>query len=357
VPQQFGAPQAQPAPTVRPPAATPPTTIRPGPNTRTYRMRTGDVPRSRYGRALRHHDYSRHGLSDFEKFGLIALGAAVVGSMLSNGNRVVYNYGDRMVYRDPYGGYGLYHDDDILIRRPGAQITTEVFPDGSVLTRVVEPDGTVITTLRNRYGRVLRRHVYYPDGRSYLLFDDTRALPAPQPAALPPRSPVDIVYSPATGPDLLRAAFETRPLQPPGRAFTLQQVRSIRQVRYLVPEVEIATLAFPSGSSAVLPEQARTLATLAHVMTDMIAQNPAEVFLIEGHSDAVGDPASNLALSDARAESAALALTEYFGVPPQNLITQGYGESDLKRPVSGPDPVNRRIIVRRITELLPQPAP
>ena len=36
------------------------------------------------------------------------------------------------------------------------------------------------------------------------------------------------------------------------------------------------------------------------------------------------------ALSDRRAESVALAMTEYFGVPPENMIVQGYGESELR---------------------------
>jgi outer membrane protein OmpA-like peptidoglycan-associated protein len=57
--------------------------------------------------------------------------------------------------------------------------------------------------------------------------------------------------------------------------------------------------------------------------------NPAEVFLIEGHTDATGKAAMNLALSDRRAESVALALTEYFDIPPENMVVQGYGESEL----------------------------
>lgn len=37
----------------------------------------------------------------------------------------------------------------------------------------------------------------------------------------------------------------------------------------------------------------------------------------------------NLALSDRRAESVALALTEYFDIPPENMIIQGHGETEL----------------------------
>ena len=76
--------------------------------------------------------------------------------------------------------------------------------------------------------------------------------------------------------------------------------------------------------------------------------------MIEGYTDAVGSKASNLALSDRRAESLALALTEYFQVPPENMVVQGYGEDFLLVPSDGPQRENRRVGVRRITDLLEQ---
>ena len=70
-------------------------------------------------------------------------------------------------------------------------------------------------------------------------------------------------------------------------------------------------------------------------MKQATAQNPREVFLIEGHTDAVGADDDNLSLSDRRAESVAVALSEQFGVPAENLTTQGYGEQYLKVPSAG----------------------
>ena len=84
----------------------------------------------------------------------------------------------------------------------------------------------------------------------------------------------------------------------------------------------------------------------------MTEANPNEVFLIEGHTDAVGTEEDNISLSDRRAEAVAVALTEQFQVPPENLTTQGYGEQQLKVPVQGPNEQNRRVTVRRITPLL-----
>ena len=68
----------------------------------------------------------------------------------------------------------------------------------------------------------------------------------------------------------------------------------------------------------------------------------------------MGTDAANLALSDRRAESVALALTEYFQVPPENMVVQGYGEQDLKVKTEGDVRENRRASVRRITGLLQQ---
>ena len=94
------------------------------------------------------------------------------------------------------------------------------------------------------------------------------------------------------------------------------------------------------------------LADLGRLMQDLLAENPREIFLIEGHTDATGKAAMNLALSDRRAESVALALTEYFDIPPENMVVQGYGETELLIDTQANEPRNRRVEVRVITPLL-----
>lgn len=76
------------------------------------------------------------------------------------------------------------------------------------------------------------------------------------------------------------------------------------------------------------------------------------MFLIEGHTDAVGNDTDNLSLSDRRAEAAAALLTQQFGVPAENLTSQGYGEQYLKIQTQAPERQNRRVTIRRITPLL-----
>ncbi|MEO5621702.1 MAG: OmpA family protein, partial [Cypionkella sp.] len=123
-------------------------------------------------------------------------------------------------------------------------------------------------------------------------------------------------------------------------------------VRHLAATIDVNSITFDSGSAALKASEAADLADLGSLIQDILAQNPAEIFLIEGHTDATGKAAMNLALSDRRAETVALALTEYFQIPPENMVIQGYGESELLIDTQANEPRNRRVAVRIITPLL-----
>ena len=97
---------------------------------------------------------------------------------------------------------------------------------------------------------------------------------------------------------------------------------------------------------------ASTAKRIARAMHRVLDRSPGELFLIEGHTDAVGSEIDNLSLSDRRAETVAIILTDEFGIPAENLTTQGYGEEYLKEMTDGPSWINRRVGVRRITPLL-----
>ena len=299
-------------------------------------------------------DSGRSGLSNLESALLLGLGAVVVGSVLRSGDRVVANTGDRVVVEGPRG-YTVYKDDDALLRQPGATVRTETFSDGSSRTFLERADGSRVETIRDSRGRVVRRAAIYPDGTQYELFDD-----------LEPAQVVDVRQLQATRPAprrlsvaesdqvALRAALREDMAFDAGRTFSLRQIREIEQVRSLVPAIDLDTVTFATGSAAIPAEQARSLVRLGILIEEMLFENPREIFLIEGHTDAVGSESYNLALSDRRAESVALALTEAFRIPPENLIVQGYGESFLKVQTQAAEQRNRRATVRRITPLLRQ---
>lgn len=299
----------------------------------------------------------KSGLSDLEKVGLVALGALVVGAVINQANdkeakTVVSNSGDRVVVQNPDGSYTVYKDDDAVLRRPGVETTTETYRDGSTRTVVKREDGTQVVTIRDASGRVLRRATYDRNGNEAILIDDLYPEERIDITKLPPPRPDRVTISTSDGDAALKAELAALEAAELGRKFSLRQIREIREVRSLAATIEVDSITFDTGSAAIKATEARKLADIGRLMQELLAANPREVFLIEGHTDAVGSAASNLSLSDRRAESMALALTEYFDIPPENLVVQGYGESELKVPSAGDERANRRVVVRLVTPLM-----
>ncbi len=293
----------------------------------------------------------KKGLSNFEKFAIGAAGIVALDAILGNDREVVSNSGDRVVVRDRNGELEVLRDDDTLLRRPGSEVKTETFSDGSTRTTVTRRNGSKIVTIADASGRVIKRSRITADGREVLLIDDTEETTPVDVSRLPPPAPRRD-YVETTDRNALQAALRAESRARVDRSFTLRQVRQYRQVRDLMPEINIDAINFRTGSAAIEPEEAEELLDLGQAMSDYIRENPDELFLVEGHTDAVGPAANNLALSDRRAESVALALTEYFEVPPENMIIQGYGESELLISTEGAERANRRAVVRRVTPLL-----
>ncbi|WP_238257236.1 OmpA family protein, partial [Methylorubrum podarium] len=205
----------------------------------------------------------------------------------------------------------------------------------------------------------------YRDGREVVLINNTYG-GAPRPiyedvVDLPPpdiRIPRDRYVVDYDGADerTVYEALSAPPVQKLDRRYTLDQVRYSPQLRARMPSVDINTITFDTGSFTVTPDQAKRLSTIAEAINRTIKDNPQEVFLIEGYTDAVGSDIDNLSLSDRRAQSVAAVLTQNFQVPPENLTTQGYGEQYLKVNTQEANRENRRVTVRRITPLLQQQA-
>lgn len=315
---------------------------------------TGDTSAEAEAQTQANNDDDDDGLSKFEKALLVGIGAVAVGSILNNGSKVVSNSGDRLVVEDSNGDLRVLKDDDALVRQAGDEVRRETFNDGSSRTTVIKPNGSKIVTILGRDGTVLRRINVDPQGNEYVLFDDTQAEERIVVNELPQVRPQANTLASQQNEEALRAALQTQLRGDQAQRYSLRQVRDVRQVRALAPEIELDAVRFATGSAAIQPEQARALSKIGTAISNAIKDDPRTVILVEGHTDAVGNAGYNLALSDRRAETVALALTEYFDVPPANLITQGYGESTLKVPTETAEPANRRAVVRNITGLLRQ---
>ncbi|WP_373946049.1 OmpA family protein [Paracoccus marcusii] len=282
---------------------------------------------------------------------LLGLGAVAVGSYLNNNRQVALSAPDRVVVTRADGSQEVIKDEVALLRQPGSTVQTENFDDGSSRTIVTRQDGSRVVTIRDANLQVLRRTLVSADGTTTQLIDDTADVQPVDIGALPAPAPVQTGNAPLNEEQLREALLREANVD---RRFTLSQIRNIPEVRALVAPVNIDAITFDTGSAAIRSDQAQQLQGLGRAIQDQIAQNPQEIFMIEGHTDTVGSDAANLALSDRRAESVALALTEYFDVPPENLVTQGYGEQFLRVRAEGDIRDNRRASVRRITDLLAQ---
>ena len=150
----------------------------------------------------------------------------------------------------------------------------------------------------------------------------------------------------------LYEALTAPPLERLDRGYSLEEIRQSYDLRERMRSVDLDTINFEFGSQAVAPEYYDTLEQLAEVINRILLHNPEEVFLIEAHSDAVGSEIDNLSLSDRRAQAVAIILTDGFGVPAENLVTQGYGEQFLKILTELPERENRRVSVRPIKPLM-----
>jgi OOP family OmpA-OmpF porin len=227
-------------------------------------------------------------------------------------------------------------------------------------TVVIRPDGTQLVTFFAPDGRLLRRIRRDQQGREIIIIDNSYVDPAAVGGFyvdLPPpviRIPYDryIVDAGEASADLIYDTMEAPPVDPIMRRFTLDEIRYSPSVRMLMPSIDLNTINFETGSWTIPPDQAARLQVIADGLNRAITRNPREVFLIEGHTDAVGNDVDNLSLSDRRAESAAELLTQQFGVPAENLTSQGYGSQYPKEQTDGPSRINRRVTIRRITPLL-----
>jgi outer membrane protein OmpA-like peptidoglycan-associated protein len=272
------------------------------------------------------------------------------------GGRLIIDLGGGNIYVEPdvpdEGGRLLYDADNVEV---------EHLRGGRTRTTVYRRNGVQIITLRDRYGDIIRRIKVLPNGREIVLIDNRDdGEDAPRRPIIvdirPPRIDIPreryIVDLGRASRDDVRYALTAPPVQEIERPYSLDEVLRNEQVRAYSPRIDLDTITFEFGSATIGEEQMPTLFDLGEVMEEIIAESPDEVYLIEGHTDLVGSNYANLILSDQRAEAVAVALSQNFDIPPENLVTEGYGEEYPKVLTEEPERQNRRATVRRLTDLL-----
>ena len=161
-----------------------------------------------------------------------------------------------------------------------------------------------IITIVDANGRMLRRIRREPDGREFILIDNrydgprdsfSFMLNMPPPVIRMPRERY-IVDADRADRALLYETLIAPPVMHIDRRYTLDEIRYTQFLRERMPRIDLDTITFETGSWDVTPDQARLLEPIGEAMLRAVRRNPNEVYLIEGHTDAVGNDVDNLSL-------------------------------------------------------------
>lgn len=294
-----------------------------------------------------------------ELLGAAAVGAVIGAIIPALGGTVVEDQGDRLIV-ERNGEYFVRRDESSLLRDGDVDMRAERLNNGWTQETVTRRNGAQVITVRDQGGFVIYRSRIRPDGREIVLIDnrevdDRVVIDFNQ--QLPPLQltiPQERYVVPArqANYDVIYETFAAQPVQKVEQVYTLRQVRESERLRDLMRRLDLDTITFDTGQAIVRQRQVPFLEDLARASIALIEQDPSTVLLIEGHTDAVGSDISNLALSDRRAETVARILANFYGVPPESMVVQGYGEQYLKVATQGAEERNRRVTIRNITPLL-----
>lgn len=138
----------------------------------------------------------------------------------------------------------------------------------------------------------------------------------------------------------------------PQKRVTVQEFKRRPDLRRAAPSIDIQSINFEFASAEIPRSQYRKVEQIAQALKQLSQRRRGTRILIEGHTDAVGSNASNLTLSERRAESLKRVLVRQFGVSSRTLETVGYGEEYLLVPTQNENWQNRRVTLRRIDEFL-----
>jgi outer membrane protein OmpA-like peptidoglycan-associated protein len=244
----------------------------------------------------------------------------------------------------------------------GDKIYYEDLSFGRTRETITRRDGSKIVTIYARNGDVLQRSKILPNGREIVIAsgdqrdrnddnwqDPGRDLP---PLILNIPAKDYILDADEADQDQVDFFLDQPPVEQVHQIYTIDDVKRSARLRDSVRRLEVGGLTFDTGKATISRDQVGALAKVAKGMQTALNKDPGAVFLIEGHTDAVGSDVANLVLSDQRAATVARILTDFYDIPPENLVTQGYGERYLKVKTDAAEPLNRRVTIKNITTLV-----
>lgn len=102
---------------------------------------------------------------------------------------------------------------------------------------------------------------------------------------------------------------------------------------------------FNVGSAQISPSSVGTLTAIGKILS----LSPDRCVFVEGHTDASGNPDTNMVLSRDRAESVVNFISTKSGLEAKRLVPIGKGSSDTLKNLTPRDPANRRVVFKVVT--------
>jgi outer membrane protein OmpA-like peptidoglycan-associated protein len=161
--------------------------------------------------------------------------------------------------------------------------------------------------------------------------------------ALKPRITRGLTTSPA---DAARNAEETKFVNTlrnrPTRSLTVAERDQITSIAKKRPSIDLE-VNFDYNSDNIGPKAAPQVTALGDALSS--SDLKGSTFILAGHTDAKGGETYNQGLSERRAEAVRRFLSEKYGIEVSNLVTVGYGKTQLKNPAAPFGSENRRVQV------------
>jgi outer membrane protein OmpA-like peptidoglycan-associated protein len=182
-----------------------------------------------------------------------------------------------------------------------------------------------------------------PSGLGVALAAEERSADEIIKALKPPRITRGLTTSPA---DAARNAQETKFVNSlrnrPTRSLTVAERDQITSIAKKRPGIDLE-VNFDYNSDNIGSKAVPQVTALGEALASPDLK--AGTFILAGHTDAKGSDTYNQGLSERRAEAVKQFLAEKYGIDANNLVTVGYGKSQLKNPDGPFASENRRVQV------------
>ena len=161
--------------------------------------------------------------------------------------------------------------------------------------------------------------------------------------ALKPRVTRGLTTSPA---DAARAADETRFLDAlrnrPTRSLSTEERDQIASIASSKPKIDLE-INFEFNSAVIGSKAMPQVTELGKALRS--ADLKGRTFILAGFTDAKGSETYNQGLSERRADAVRQFLSQKYGIEQGNLVTVGYGHTQMKDPANPFAADNRRVQV------------